>query len=142
MEVVAGIVVRGGRVLVSRQPAGGHLAGLWEFPGGKLEPGEDDGAALVRELREELGIEVRPGASWGILRHRYAEREVNLHFRFAEIMAGEPRPLEVDEVRWVAPDELGKLAFPAADRPLVAALVHAGRAGTPLTAVRLQGESP
>ena len=134
--------MRDGRVLVSRRPAGAHLGGLWEFPGGKLEPGEDEESALVRELREELGIEVRPGASCGILRHRYPEREVVLRFRFAEIVAGEPRPLEVDEVRWATPDELGKLHFPEADRPVVTALVHAGRNGTPLTDIRPQGETP
>jgi 8-oxo-dGTP diphosphatase len=142
VQVVAGIIVRDGRVLVSRRPAGTHLGGLWEFPGGKLEPGEDEESALVRELREELGIEVRPGASWGILRHRYPEREVVLRFRFAEIVAGEPRPLEVDEVRWATPDELGKLQFPEADRPVVTALVRAGRSGTLLTDIRPPGETP
>jgi 8-oxo-dGTP diphosphatase len=138
---VAAVIVRDGRVLVSRRPAGTALGGLWEFPGGKIEAGETDRAALARELREELGIDVRPGPLWGILRHRYPEREVVLRFRFAEIASGEPRPLEVDEVRWVAAADLPELAFPPADRPLVADLARAGREGIPFTRLRYRGEA-
>ena len=110
-----------------------HLGGLWEFPGGKIEPGETPEAALVRELHEELGIDVRVGRLWGILVHRDTERAVRLRFLFAEILNGEPHPIEVDEVRWAGAADLGELEFPEADRPLVAALVRAAREGKPLS---------
>jgi mutator protein MutT len=132
IEVAAGIVLRAGRVLVARRRAGTHLGGLWEFPGGKIEGGETPSAALRRELAEELGVGVRVGPLWGILLHRYPEREVRLHFLFAWIARGEPRAAAAEELRWVTPEELAELAFPGADRPLAAALLRCHREGIPL----------
>ena len=119
-------MIRGERVLITRRPAGTHLEGLWEFPGGKIEPGETPAQAIARELDEELEIVVRVGPRWGVLLHRYREKAVRLHFHFAELVSGEPRPVGVSEVRWVDRHEIESFSFPEADRPLVAALASAG----------------
>jgi 8-oxo-dGTP diphosphatase len=132
IDVAAGIVLRGERVLVTRRLAGSHLGGLWEFPGGKIEPGETPAAALRRELAEELGVGVRVGPLWGILSHRYPERDVRLHVLFAWIARGEPRPVASEELRWATPVELVELPFPGADRPVLRALLRCHREGIPL----------
>jgi 8-oxo-dGTP diphosphatase len=142
IEVAAGIVIRGGRVLVTRRRAGAHLGGLWEFPGGKIEPGETASCALRRELAEELAVQVRVGPLWGVLAHRYPEREVRLHFLFAWISRGEPRAIASEEMRWATPPQLAELPFPGADRPLVAALLRCHHEGVPLHRSRLPEESP
>jgi mutator protein MutT len=141
VDVVAGILVEDGRVLVARRLDGAHLGGLWEFPGGKVEPGETPEDGLVRELDEELGIRVHAGDAWGIVSHDYPERTVRLRFLFAERVAGEPRAVGCAEVRWVVPDDLLALPFPPADRPLVDDLVRAARRGRPLEDVR-RGDGP
>jgi mutator protein MutT len=140
VDVAAGIVLRGERVLVARRRAGSHLGGLWEFPGGKIEPGETPADALRRELAEELLVRVRVGPCWGMLHHRYPERDVRLHFLFAWIARGEPRAVAADEVRWASPAELAELPFPGADRPVVTALLHCQREGIPLHHSRFPGE--
>ena len=132
IEVAAGIVRRAGRVLVTRRLAGAHLGGLWEFPGGKIEPGETPPEALRRELAEELAVRVRVGPLWGILRHRYPERDIRLHFHFAWIARGTPRAAASEEMRWATPVELAELPFPGADRPVVAALLRCHHEGVPL----------
>jgi 8-oxo-dGTP diphosphatase len=139
IDVAAGIVLRAEKVLVTRRLAGAHLGGLWEFPGGKIEPGETPAAALRRELAEELAVRVRVGPLWGILAHRYPERNVRLHFHFAWIARGEPRPAAAEELRWATPPELAELPFPGADRPLVRALLRCHREGIPLHHSRLPG---
>jgi 8-oxo-dGTP diphosphatase len=137
IDVAAGIVLQDGRVLVARRRKGDHLGGLWEFPGGKMEPGETPHDALQRELAEELGVRVRVGPLWGILSHRYPERSVRLHFLFAWIEEGEPRAAAAEELRWATPPELASLSFPGADRPLVTALLRCHRRGLPLHHSRL-----
>ncbi|MEO7096086.1 MAG: (deoxy)nucleoside triphosphate pyrophosphohydrolase [Polyangiales bacterium] len=126
--VVAGVLFerREGKdvVLVTQRKRGAHLEGLWELPGGKIDPGEDPRAALVRELREELGIEVTVGAPVEITSHRYPEKHVLLLFFDATRLPGspEPRAIDVADLRWADADELRTLAFPAADVPVVAAI--------------------
>lgn len=140
VDVAAGIVLRGDRVLVARRRAGSHVGGLWEFPGGKIESGETPADALRRELAEELVVRVRVGPLWGTLRHRYPERDVRLHFLFAWIAQGEPRAAAADELRWATPAELAEMHFPDADRPVVTALLHCQREGLPLHHSRFPGE--
>lgn len=106
-------------MLVARRPAGTHLAGLWEFPGGKLEAGEDWIDALRRELREEIGIEVVAGPLVEEILHAYPEKTVRLRFYRCDWMSGEPRPIGCDAIDWLKRDELGKHEFPAADRRLL-----------------------
>lgn len=120
--VVAGVVVEAGRVLLSQRKSGTHLAGAWEFPGGKVEPDEDPRAALARELREELGVEVTVGDPVEITFHRYPTKGVLLLFFAASRLPGspEPRALDVAAVRWAAIDELRDELFPPADVAVLA----------------------
>src|SRR5215475_10023251 len=108
--VAAGIVIERGRVLLSRRKKGSHLAGLWEFPGGKVEAGEDPRAALRRELDEELGIDAEIGEIVDVTFHRYddADKAVLLLFFEATRLAGspEPRAIDVAEVGWFDADAL------------------------------------
>lgn len=122
VQVAAGLISRDGQYLIARRKAGDHLGGLWEFPGGKREPGESLEACLRRELREELDIEITAPVLFRIIRHDYPEKTVELNFFHCSIAAGEERPLGCDEVRWVAAGELGSFEFPPADRPLIEAL--------------------
>jgi 8-oxo-dGTP diphosphatase len=130
--VAAGLLVDNGRVLVARRRDGDHLGGQWEFPGGKVQPGESIPAALARELREELGVRAEPGELWGTVRHRYPERDVRIHFLFARIIDGTPQAHAADEIRWASPPEMLELPFPHADRALVRELVRCHGAGIPL----------
>lgn len=118
--VVAAVIVRDGRVLLTRRLEGQHLAGLWEFPGGKLEGGESPEEALVRECREECGIEVEVGEIVDVTYHRYPEKDVLLLFYRCELRAGEVRHLQVADHAWVAPSELDEYPLPPADERVIA----------------------
>jgi 8-oxo-dGTP diphosphatase len=119
IDVAAGLVFRGGRLLITQRPAGGHLGGLWEFPGGKREPPETFEECLARELREELGIEVKVGGLVQSLVHAYPEKTVHLRFFRCQWLRHEPRPLGCPAFRWVSPAELTDFTFPAADARLL-----------------------
>jgi mutator protein MutT len=119
VEVSAGLIFRGGKVLITQRQAGSHLGGLWEFPGGKREPGESFEACLVRELREELGVEVSVGALVEDLTHAYAEKTVRLKFFVCRLVSGEPQPLDCAAVKWVDRASLAEHEFPAADAKLL-----------------------
>lgn len=120
--VAAALVDGAGRVLVQRRPPGKSLAGLWEFPGGKLEPGEAPAEALARELQEELAIEVDPAACAPLA---FADaplgrrRLILMLYRVRE-WRGDPRAMEGGALAWRAPAALDELPMPPADRPLVA----------------------
>lgn len=116
IQVAAGVIWRGGKVLICRRPAGKARAGLWEFPGGKLERGENAEQALVREIREELGCTVKPLSRLCGGLYPYEDVSVNIIAIEAEIVEGEPAPLEHSELRFVSPEELGSFALCAADR--------------------------
>lgn len=122
--VAAGVLIERETVLLSRRKAGAHLPGRWEFPGGKVEPGEDPREALRRELVEELGIDVSVGEILDVTFHRYedADKAVLLLFFEAARSAGspEPRPLDVAEVRWATADALDPATFPPADLAVLA----------------------
>jgi len=120
--VAAAIVERDQRFLLTRRLQGTHLAGAWEFPGGKCEPGESLQACLARELMEELAVKCTVGRSLLITRHAYAERTVELHF-FATTLSGDPVPQLGQEMRWASRGDLGTLQFPEADRELIQLLI-------------------
>ena len=124
VTVAAGIVLERGRVLLTQRKAGTHLAGAWELPGGKVEPGEDPRAALRRELREELGIDVVVGDIFDVTFHRYddANKAVLLLFFEAARAPGSPEPqaLDVADVRWAEGHELRDADFPPADVAVLA----------------------
>ena len=118
ITVVAAVVERDGKFLLTRRLKGTHLAGLWEFPGGKCEPGETHVACLERELVEELGVTAIVGREILATEHVYPERTVRLHFHACEIV-GEPRPLLGQEMQWCARQELRARDFPEADEALI-----------------------
>lgn len=120
LRVVAGAIVRDGRVLIARKPAGGPRGGLWELPGGKVEVGEEDDVALERELFEELGVRVRTGTPLGEFAHRYDDLRLRLVGYGAALLEGEPEAREHAELRWVGADDLGDRPWAAADLPLLA----------------------
>ena len=119
--VTAAIVEMNGRYLVTRRLAGVHLEGFWEFPGGKCDRGETLQECLLRELQEELGCGAAIGPEIFTTAHSYPERRVELHF-FECSLAGEPRGVLGQELRWVAKSELRSLRFPPADEELIALL--------------------
>ena len=116
-----------GRVLLAQRPAGSHLAGGWEFPGGKLLPGEDAARALRRELREELGIEVISALPLLQYRHEYPDRVVLLDVWRITEFAGEPAGLEGQPLRWEALESAMDVGLLPADRPIVEALFASRR---------------
>ena len=119
--VLAAVVERDGRFLITRRMRGTHLEGAWEFPGGKCEDDETHEACLVRELREELGVEAIVGDEILTVEHSYPERTVQLHFRRCQI-DGEPVPRLGQQMLWADRHELARLEFPEADRDLIALL--------------------
>jgi 8-oxo-dGTP diphosphatase len=123
VEVVAAVVERGGRYLITRRLEGTHLAGLWEFPGGKILPGEKPEDALRRELKEELGVEAAVGELIEAVTWTYPEKTVRILF-FRCAVQGEPCPQERQEMLWVEATELPAYPFPAADLRLVERLAR------------------
>jgi mutator protein MutT len=119
--VLAAVIERNGQLLVSRRMKGTHLEDLWEFPGGKCEPGETHEACLARELIEELGVEATIGHEIFTTEHAYPDRTVRLHFRECTI-AGEPQSRLGQDVRWIERPLLRTLDFPPADAELIAYL--------------------
>ncbi len=127
VEVSAGLVFRGGRLLITQRPAGGHLAGLWEFPGGKREAGETFEGCLRRELQEELGAEVCVHEELERITHNYPEKSVHLRFFRCTLAEGsaEPSAIGCQAVAWVTRETLGRYEFPAADARLLEMLGRA-----------------
>ena len=122
LRVVAAALIDRGRVLIAERPAGKHMAGWWEFPGGKVGAGETDSQALVRELREELGIDAEPHAEIMTLTHDYPDRVVDLVLFRASVRSGEPQGLDGQQLKWVDCGALASERMLEADRPFIAAL--------------------
>jgi 8-oxo-dGTP diphosphatase len=116
-----------GRILLARRTDGRDLAGLWEFPGGKREPGESLEHALIRELQEELGITVQVGAPLISVPQQYPDKRLRLDVRQVTAWQGIPRGVEGQALAWVAPEKLTRYPMPPADRPVVAALLQPDR---------------
>lgn len=122
--VTAAVIERRGSFLLTRRLEGTHLAGAWEFPGGKCHDGEALEDCMVREIEEELGVECRVRSALLTVSHEYPERRVELHFFECELGA-EPRPMLGQEMQWVERARLGELELPPADAELIA-LLQAG----------------
>lgn len=127
--VVAAALVDGrGRVLIAQRPAGKSLGGLWEFPGGKIEPGEAPEAALSRELLEELDVRVDTDAMapFAFASHSYPDFDLLMPLYVVRRWAGEPRAIEAQALAWASPAQLSDYPMPPADVPLVARLQQPG----------------
>jgi len=125
LVVAVALVDLDGRVLVSERPVGKQLAGLWEFPGGKVEPGERPEQTLIRELAEELGIRVEEPclAPLTFASHAYPDFHLLMPLYVCRRWTGTPRPMEGQALRWVRPKALRDLAMPPADAPLIPFLI-------------------
>ncbi len=118
-QIVVGICRNeSGRLLIALRPEDKMLGGLWEFPGGKVEPGEQHKQALERELKEELGVETVTGAKLTEIKHAYSHFKITLHAYLSSITKGEPKAKASRELRWIRPDELQDYPFPRANRKL------------------------
>ena len=118
ITVTAAIIHRGGLVLLARRPANGLLGGLWEFPGGKQEPGESLPQALAREIDEELGVTVQVGDPFGVYHHGYTHFKVTLHAFFCHLVDGEPQALHASELAWATPTALDGFPMGKIDRQI------------------------
>ena len=121
-QVTAAIIVSDNKVLLARRDEGEKLSGFWEFPGGKREIGESLETCLVRELREELGIEIRDPVRFMIIQHEYPDRNVEINFFLCSWVPGEIKLLGCADFRWVSPGELSKFTFLPADEQVIAQL--------------------
>lgn len=121
--VVAAVIEQAGRFLITRRLEGTHLAGYWEFPGGKVHAGETHEAALQREIAEELNAGFFNARKVFDTAHSYPERTVELHFYRGDLTA-EPQPMLGQELRWIARDEFGAFEFPPADAELIDGLIN------------------
>ncbi len=122
--VAIAVIVRDGRILICQRPANTTLGGLWEFPGGKQQEGETLEQCLIREVREELNIEIAPEQPLVVIEHTYPHGRVRLHPYLCRPVHGEPQPLEVQAWQWVAPAELANYPFPPANDTLLADLAR------------------
>ncbi len=122
VEVSAALIFRDGQLLITQRHAKSHLGGFWEFPGGKREVGETFEQCLVREIREELGVEISVGELFEEIRHDYPEKSVHLKFFRCQLLSGEPQPLDCAAVKWINQAGLNTHEFPAADAQLLVKL--------------------
>lgn len=120
--VTAAVIQRDGRVLIAQRPANGLLGGLWEFPGGKQEPGERLTECLEREILEELGTGIEVGTELGVFKHAYTHFKVTLHAFFCTLKGSEPQPVEASDLRWVKPQELAAFPMGKIDRNIALVL--------------------
>ena len=125
-EVVAALVIRDGRFMICQRPVHKARGMLWEFVGGKVEPGETRQDALIRECREELGITVSVGALFLEVTHVYPDLTVHLSLFYASIAQGEPKLLEHNDLRWITPAEIPDYRFCPADEAILQRITETG----------------
>ena len=119
IEVSAALIFRDSKLLITQRHHDSHLGGLWEFPGGKREPDETFEACLIREIREELGVEIAVGELFDEVDHDYPEKSVHLKFFICKLLSGEPRPIDCAALKWIKKSQLDIHDFPAADARLL-----------------------
>ncbi|MGB2927250.1 MAG: 8-oxo-dGTP diphosphatase MutT [Limnothrix sp.] len=111
-----------GEILIDRRLEQGEMAGLWEFPGGKIEAGETVEACIAREIKEEINLEIRVGDRLILIEHDYPKFKVSLYVHWCEYLGGEPEAIECQEIRWVKPEALGEFTFPEANQAIIEAI--------------------
>jgi len=126
LQVTAGLVWDGSRILITRRPPDTHMGGFWEFPGGKKEHGESLERCLKRELAEELAVEVEVGDKLAHVEYEYEDRVVELHVFHCTIVRGHPVSVESQEIRWVSPGHLDKYTFPPPDLEIIRRILDQG----------------
>ena len=119
IDVAAGLVFHQGKLLITQRRLKDHLGGFWEFPGGKVESGETFERCLIRELKEELGIEVKVGDEIEDITHSYPEKTVRLKFFKCQLLAGKAEPYHCHALTWISREDLSRFEFPAADAKLL-----------------------
>lgn len=119
IDVAAALIFHEGKLLISQRRPDDHLPNLWEFPGGKVEPGETFESCLAREIREELGVEIAVGRLVEDLIHAYPEKTVRLRFYQCRMVSGSPEAIHVQAIRWISREELTQIDFPEADAQLI-----------------------
>ena len=121
--IVVGVIYKDGKILIQRRPPKGLLGGLWEFPGGKIKDGETPEAALIREIRKEVGIEVSVDAELTRLKHAYTHFKINLICFICHYQSGSARSKAAPARHWVFPEDLTRFAFPKANQKLLPLLL-------------------
>jgi mutator protein MutT len=122
--VTAAIIRQDEKILITERPKGTHLEGLWEFPGGKKEADESLEECIIREIREELGVQIAPNRLLLTVTHEYASKIVELHTFLCTLVNGSPTPLEGQGMRWVDTEELSLYKFPPPDQKIIEFLSH------------------
>jgi mutator protein MutT len=124
VEVAAAIIFHDGNILISQRDEKSHLSGYWEFPGGKREPHESFEECVMREIREELNVDVEVERFFETVQYEYSEKVVQLNFYFCRYLRGEPEALGCRQCRWVPLRELGAYSFPPANEPILEKLLR------------------
>ena len=124
--VVAAVILRKEKVLITRRPPNGLLGGMWEFPGGKVEDGEDEQTALKREIHEELGVKIKVGKKIGTFMHAYTHFKVTLHAYYCILINGTPRVLQVSDLNWIGLTGLSEYPMGKLDRQISLSLIEKG----------------
>ena len=127
IDVSAALIFHDGQLLITQRQSGSHLGGLWEFPGGKREAQETFEECLVREIREELGMEIAVGELFEEVTHAYGAKTVHLKFFICQWLRGEPQALGCAAFKWIPKSGLGENKFPAADERLLEKLTASER---------------
>lgn len=127
IEVGCAVVIKDKKLLIAQRKANDTYGGCWEFPGGKREPDEAMEACLAREVREELGIEIRAREFFRQVDIEYSEKKIALFFYFCDWVSGDPKCLDCQDVRWVSAEGLRGLQFPKGDDGILAWLIQSGR---------------
>ncbi len=123
---VAVITNQVGKILIDRRKKGGEMGGLWEFPGGKVEPGETIAECILREIKEELDIAISVGDRLTTITHDYKTFRVTLYVHDCEYISGQPKPIECEEIRWVEPLQMNQYQFPQANAQIINLLQSRG----------------
>jgi mutator protein MutT len=124
INVAAALIFHDGSILITKRLPGYHLAGMWEFPGGKQEPGESLEHCLKREIKEELDIEIHVGKLFKTIHHEYEKKIVSLHVFECTYLGGEPKAVECEEFKWVKPTDLRQYKFPPPDLEIIELLIE------------------